>query len=822
MDPTIDQDRIGMDAGSLKAAVHAHLRFSRAQTVDYAHSVDVYHALSLAIRDRLVHRWIKTAQTYGQQQAKRVYYLSAEYLLGRQLEANLLTLGLRDIAAEALHSLGFDLEEILEVEEDPGLGNGGLGRLAACFMDSLATLQLPAIGYGIRYEFGIFRQEIRDGWQVERPDEWLRKGNPWEIQRPEYAVEVRFGGRVEQTRDDRGWLKMLWIGGETVHGLPYDTPVAGFGNDTVNTLRLWSARASEQFDLAVFNDGDYRRATEQKALSESISKILYPRDDSPEGKALRLRQQYFFVCCSIADIMRRFKRQHSDLSKLSEVVAIQLNDTHPSVAVAELMRVLIDQEGLAWDPAWAITQKTIAYTNHTLLPEALERWSLPLFRKLLPRHTQIIFEINRRFIRQVQLHAPLQPELQGRMSIIEEGEPQQIRMAYLSVVGSHTVNGVAQLHSQLLQERVLRDFAEMMPEKFTNMTNGVTPRRWLLQCNPRLSAAITARIGAGWATDLSALSALADLDDDTAFLNEMRTVKLANKVRWARWLDKHTGQQVDPQTLFDVQIKRIHEYKRQLMACLHVIHLYNRLKFHGEELIPRTVMIGGKAAPGYLRAKQTIKIINDVAATINADPLCKGKLKLLFLPNYNVSMSEKIIPATDLSEQISMAGKEASGTGNMKFQMNGALTLGTLDGANVEIREAVGAENFFLFGHNTPEIQALKSGGYNAQDWIKESPELQEVLDLLGSGFFNPEELDIHTETVRYVRQDDPYCICADFDSYVAIQKEAARIWRQPEVWWPMVVRNIAHSGRFSSDRTISEYASEIWGLSPVPITLND
>jgi starch phosphorylase len=817
----IDQDRIWMDGESLTRGMVDHLRFSRVKTLDYAHSIDIYHALSLAVRDRLVHRWIQTARTYTARDVKRVYYLSAEYLLGRQLEANLLNLGLYDATKASLAELGFDLEDVLEEEEDPGLGNGGLGRLAACFMDSLATLKLPAMGYGIRYEFGIFRQELRDGWQVEHPDEWLRKGNPWEIARPEYTVEVRFGGRVEQSVDERGWLTVRWIGGETVLGRPYDTPVAGFGGETVNTLRLWSAQASREFDLTIFNDGDFRRATEQKAVSESISKILYPKDDSAEGKALRLRQQYFFVCCSIADLLRRFKADHSDLTDLPSKVAIQLNDTHPSVAVAELMRVLVDQEGLGWDVAWEITQGTIAYTNHTLLPEALEKWSLPLFSRLLPRHAQIIFEINRRFLRQVQLFSPHDEALQERMSIIEAGEPKHIRMAYLSVVGSHKVNGVAKLHSELLLERVLTDFAAMMPEKFTNKTNGVTPRRWLLQCNRRLSDAVTARIGRDWTTDLSQLAQLAPLDCDAAFLDEVATIKAQNKARFARWLTIKTTQQVDPSTLFDVQIKRIHEYKRQLMACLHVIHLYNRIKFHGEQIVPRTIMIGGKAAPGYARAKKTIKIINDVATTINADPACRGQLKMLFLPNYNVSMAEKIIPATDLSEQISMAGKEASGTGNMKFQMNGALTIGTLDGANVEIREAVGAENFFLFGHDAAEIVTLKEGGYRAETWIAQSTALEEALELLATGFFNPNEIEVHEETARYIREDDPYCICADFDSYIAAQRKAADAWQEPEQWWPMVVRNIANSGHFSSDRTIQEYADDIWGLTPTDVDMD-
>lgn len=818
----VEDDRTGMSPETLRRAVMDHLRFNRAKTLSHAHLLDIYHALSLAVRDRLVHRWIKTAQTYNDQDARRVYYLSAEYLLGRQLEKNILNLGLFDMSQAELARYGVRLADVFDREEDPGLGNGGLGRLAACFMDSLATLELPAMGYGIRYEFGIFRQEIRDGWQVEQPDEWLRNGNPWEIRRHEYATTVRFGGRVEQSVDAEGRMQFSWVGGETVNGVPYDTPIAGFGTSTVNTLRLWSASASEQFDLAVFNDGDFRRATEQKAISESISKILYPRDDSPDGKALRLRQQYFFVCCSLHDILRRYKRYHDNLDTLPDKVVVQLNDTHPSIAVPEMMRILLDEEGMEWEPAWEMTRSMIAYTNHTLLPEALERWSLPLFRRLLPRHTQIIFEINRRFLRQVHLYAPNNEALQQSMSIIEESDPQQVRMANLSVVGSFKVNGVAELHSKLLRERVLTDFAQMMPQKFTNMTNGVTPRRWLMQCNPKLRGLITSHLGEGWITDLSQLEQLAPLAEDQGFLDALASIKAANKQRWQRWLARKTGQIVNPDTLFDVHIKRIHEYKRQLMVCLHTIHLYWRIKFNHETIVPRTVLIGGKAAPGYARAKKTIKIINDVAATINADPDVKGQLRLYFLPNYNVSMTEKLIPSADLSEQVSMAGKEASGTGNMKFQMNGALTMGTLDGANIEIRESVGPENFFLFGHDAAEIRAIQSDGYRPLEWLAKSPALQEAVKLLESCFFNPEERWVHQETARYIREDDPYCICADFESFREVQLHAAETWTKPELWWPMTARNIAHSGKFSSDRTISQYAKEIWDLPPVKVHMDD
>ncbi|MEL6346589.1 MAG: glycogen/starch/alpha-glucan phosphorylase [Myxococcota bacterium] len=818
----VEDDRTGMSPETLRRAVLDHLRFSRAKTLSHAHLLDIYHAVSLMVRDRLVHRWITTAKTYNDTDARRIYYLSAEYLLGRQLEKNLLNLGLVDMARAELARYGVRLQDVYEREADPGLGNGGLGRLAACFMDSLATLELPAMGYGIRYEFGIFRQQIRDGWQVEQPDEWLRNGNPWEIRRHEYTATVRFGGRVEQSLDAEGNMRFVWVGGETVNGVPFDTPIAGFGTATVNTLRLWSARASEQFDLAVFNDGDFRRATEQKAVSESISKILYPRDDSAEGKELRLRQQYFFVCCSLQDILRRYKRYHDDptLSGMPDKVVVQLNDTHPSIAVAEMMRLLVDREGLGWEDAWERTRAMIAYTNHTLLPEALERWSLPLFRRLLPRHLQIIYEINRRFLRQVHLYAPNDADLKSRLSIIEESDPKQIRMANLSVVGSRMVNGVAQLHSKLLRERVLKDFADMYPERFTNKTNGVTPRRWLMQANPRLRALITEAIGDGWITDLDQLQALAPQANDAAFLDAVRDIKQQNKIRWQRWLARKTGQLVNPEMIFDVHIKRIHEYKRQLMVCLHTIHLYRRIKFLGEDIVPRTVMIGGKAAPGYARAKKTIKIINDVANTINSDPDVQGKLQLYFLPNYNVSMTEKLIPASDLSEQVSMAGKEASGTGNMKFQMNGALTVGTLDGANIEIRDAVGPENFFLFGLNAMEIRELQANHYVPNEWLNRSPALKETVDLLDSSFFNPDDRWVHKEMARYIREDDPYCICADFESYMEIQERAAETWTQPETWWPMVVRNIANSGRFSSDRTIREYAEEIWNLPPVKVSM--
>ncbi len=819
----VEDDRTGMDPVTLKRAVMDHLCFTRSKTLESATPLDLYYALAHTVRDRLMHRWMHTQRTYQEQDPKRIYYLSAEYLLGRALAHNLINLGLYEIAQEGLAEHGVSLEDVLEEENDPGLGNGGLGRLAACFLDSMAALQLPGYGYGIRYEFGIFRQEVRAGWQVEQPDEWLRYGNPWEIPRHEFTVEVNFYGRVEEFTDTNGRLRHRWVDTEQVLGVPYDTPVAGFANNTVNTLRLWAARASEEFDLQVFNDGDYRRAVEQKAISESISKVLYPKDNTPTGRELRLKQQYFFVCCAISDIMRRFKKRHQDLRLLPERVAVQLNDTHPAIAVAELMRVLLDDEDLEWDAAWEITTRTTAYTNHTLLPEALEQWPLEMFQRLFPRHTQIITEINRRFLREVHIHAPNDYALQQRMSILggPEGGERTVRMAHLSVVGSHSVNGVAQLHTELLKELVLPDFHAMYPERFNNKTNGVTPRRWLYQCNPRLADALTRRVGEGWLHDMSRLRALADHAQDPALLAELREIKQHNKAAFARYAAARWGWTIDPNTLFDVQVKRIHEYKRQLMCCLHAVALYHRIKFQGDTTVtPRTLLFGGKAAPGYAQAKLHIKLINDVASIINRDPKTRDRLRVYFLPNYDVSMAERIFPASDLSEQISMAGKEASGTGNMKFQMNGALTIGTLDGANVEIREEVGADNFFLFGLDAQEVQQLKAAGYHPSDHIARSETLQAALQLIEDGVFSHDEPGRYHPLCHYLRTTDTYLIAADFDSYLACQEEAARAYEDHARWGEMVVHNLAFCGKFSSDRTIQHYAREIWDVQPLPVHL--
>ncbi len=815
----VEDDRTGMNPATLERAVLDHLNYTVLKDARSAVLSDVYTALAHAVRDRLVERWIKTQRAYYDQDVKRVYYLSAEFLMGRALGNNLLNLGLWDTVKELLSSHGVDLEQLLEEEHDPGLGNGGLGRLAACFLDSMATLGLPGVGYGIRYEFGIFEQHIRDGWQVEKADAWLRYGYPWEVARPSYAVPVQFYGRVETTLDADGNYRATWVDSQRVYGVPYDVPVAGYGNNTVNTLRLWRARASSDFDLSVFNDGDYRRAVEQKADGETISKVLYPDDRSAEGRELRLKQQYFFTCCSIADILRRYGKHHDNFDALPDKVAIQLNDTHPAIAVAELMRMLVDKHGLAWERAWDITRNTIAYTNHTLLPEALETWPRSLFERLLPRHLQIIEEIDRRFRREVQIFAPTDESRLRRMGIVSDGDDPAIRMAHLAVVGSHSVNGVAALHSELLRTRVLSDFADIWPHKFNNKTNGVTPRRWILLANPRLSTAISSRIGTGWVTDLDQLEKLSPFVDDSSFCDELRAIKRANKVDLGRVIYDRHDLEVSPDSIFDVQIKRLHEYKRQLLNCLHIIAHYQRIKADpGLDVQPRTFLFGGKAAPGYLKAKLHIKLINDVASTINADPAMHGKLKVVFLANYGVSLAQQIIPATDVSEQISMAGKEASGTGNMKFAMNGALTCGTLDGANVEIREAVGEDNFFLFGLDAQQVRAKKSAGYDPRREIESSDRLRGVLELIASGFFSPDDPKRFDPVLHDLWHDDPYLVCADFDSYCDVQERVDAAYADQDRWAKMVVHNLANAGRFSSDRTIAEYAKDIWGTKPVSV----
>ena len=815
----VEDDRTGMSPRTLKRALLDHLTFTQSKDLRSATLLDVNFALAHTVRDRLVRRWMKTQRTYQERDPKRIYYLSAEFLLGRFLGNNLINLGLYDFAERGLREYGIELADVLDEERDPGLGNGGLGRLAACFLDSMATLELPGYGYGIRYEFGIFRQGIADGQQVEHPDDWLEFGSPWEFPRPEYAVEVQFGGRVVTTEDEHGH-SARWVDGTRVFGVPFDYPIAGHGNDTVNTLRLWAARATREFDLEVFNDGDYRRAVEEKALSESISKVLYPKDETPAGKELRLKQQYFFVACSIRDILRRYKKTHTSFDQLPAKAAIQLNDTHPAITVAELMRVLVDRERVPWERAWEITQNTLAYTNHTLLPEALEKWPVELFERLLPRHLSIIYEINHRFLRQVHVRWPGDDDKKRKLSLIDEGPPRQVRMANLAVVGCHSINGVAALHSELVKRDLFPEFVELWPERFNNKTNGVTPRRWLMGCNRPLAAAVERRIGSGFVTRLDDLRKLAPLADDREFQDELWQIKQGHKASLARMVADEVGVTLDPQMLFDVQVKRIHEYKRQLMCALHVIVLYRRLRFLNQDILPRAVIIGGKAAPGYARAKKHIRLINDIASVVNADPVVAGRLACVFVPNYSVSRAERIIPAANLSEQISTAGKEASGTGNMKFQMNGALTIGTLDGANVEIREQVGAENFFLFGLTAEEAAATYARGHEPERHVRACEELAGALELLERGFFSPDEPELYRDVASYVRQHDPYLIAADFADYLACQARVERAYLDRAGWMHKVVKNIAHSGTFSSDRTISEYAREIWQAEPVHIEL--
>jgi glycogen phosphorylase len=798
-----------------------HLLYSLAKDQYSATARDRFMSLALTVRDRLIERWIATQQRYYRRDAKRVYYLSAEFLMGRALANNLLNLGLYDTAREAMRMMGMEVADLLEQEVDAGLGNGGLGRLAACFLDSMATLDIPGYGYGIRYEFGMFDQEIKEGWQIEKPDEWLRFGNPWEMPRPEYWVPVGFGGRTEE-HSDHGRLKVHWAPSEQVIGVAYDTPIAGYGNATVNTLRLWRARASEEFDLSLFNDGDYEKAVLDKNRSETISKVLYPSDVKMFGKELRLRQQYFFVACSLHDIVRRHLVAHKSLDDFADKVAIQLNDTHPAVAIPELMRIFVDEHQVPWEKAWDLTVATFGYTNHTLLAEALETWPVELFGTLLPRHLTIIFEINRRFLRQVKNRFPYDEQRISRMSLIDEGDGQlsskRIRMAYLAVVGSHSVNGVAALHTQLLQQDLLRDFHEMWPERFNNKTNGVTPRRWLLEANPLLAEAITARIGEAWTTNLDELRKLDALAEDDGFRAEFRGIKQRNKDQLAAYIEREHGLSIDRASIFDVQVKRLHEYKRQLLNLLHIVALYLRIKNDPKlSMVPRTFIFGGKAAPAYATAKLIIKLINSVAAVVNADPQANDKMNVVFLANYRVSLAERIFPGSDLSEQISTAGKEASGTGNMKFALNGALTIGTLDGANIEIRDQVGHENFFLFGLTAHEVQDLLRRGYRPRDFYEQNPELRAVLDLISGGFFEPDHPELFRPLVQSLLEQDQYMLLADFASYAECQQRVEQAFLDPDRWTKMSILNVARMGQFSSDRTIREYAEQIWKATPVP-----
>jgi glycogen phosphorylase len=828
----------GMDAESIKNSFLDHLQFTLAEAPRFTDNEwDRYVSLALAIRDRLIDGWIHTQDTYYNEDVKRVYYMSLEFLMGRTLGNSLVNLGLLEECHKALHQLGYDFEALREAEWDAGLGNGGLGRLAACFLDSLATLQLPGYGYGIRYEYGIFHQRIVDGFQVETPDNWLRYGNPWEIGRTEDLYPVRFHGRVRQYTDDRGRLHNEWLDTEDVMAMPFDTPVPGYGNSTVNTLRLWSAKASREFDLRFFNEGDYQRAVEEKAASENISKVLYPNDNVFEGKELRLKQEYFFTSATLQDIMRRYKKRYEKYDKpkglktfdnFAEKTAIQLNDTHPALAIAELMRILVDIEELGWEEAWEITTKTFGYTNHTVMPEALERWPIDLLGYVLPRHLQIIYEINHRFMQVVRERFPNDDGRCARMSIIEEGGEKRVRMANLAIVGSHSVNGVAALHSEILKDSVFRDFYELWPEKFNNKTNGITQRRWLKKSNPKLSEAITEAIGDGWVTDLFELKKLIPLAKKPALWEKWRKVKRENKEKLGAIIkDQYQKRGIDlkinPDSLFDCQVKRIHEYKRQLLNVLHAITLYNKIKDSPSGFfVPRTVIFGGKAAPGYHMAKLIIKLINAVGQTVNNDPAVRDLLKVVFLADYRVSLAEKIFPASELSEQISTAGTEASGTGNMKFALNGALTIGTMDGANVEIREEVGDDNIFIFGLTTEQVNELKPH-YNPWDYYNSNAELRRVLDMIAGGFFSPYQRDLFQPIFNTLLRDggDQYLLLADYASYIECQQRVSQTYNNPEKWTEMSIMNVANMGKFSSDRTIQQYADEIWGVKPSVIDMN-
>jgi glycogen phosphorylase len=814
----VEDDRTGLSTKTLKRAFRDHVEYSRGRSFERSTKRDKYFALALVVRDRIMPRWKATLDAYGKKQVKRVYYLSAEFLPGRILGCNLLNLDLLEEMRAVLKDLDIDLTDLLEKEPDAGLGNGGLGRLAACFLDSMATMGLPGVGYGIRYEFGIFEQAIRAGYQVEKPDEWLRFGNPWEFERPEHAAVVRFNGRTRRFTDLLGRERVQWVDTNAVVGIPYDSPVVGYGRNNVNSLRLWSARASEEFDLEVFNTGDYDRAVYDKTNSETISKVLYPNDSVQVGRELRLRQQYFFVACSIADILRRFEREYRDISDLPKKVAIQLNDTHPSIAIPELMRILVDERALPWEKAWEITQQTFAYTNHTLLSEALERWSVELFEKLLPRHLEIIYEINQRFMRQVQIRFGGDDQRTSRMSLIEESPARTVRMAHLAVVGSHCVNGVAALHTSLLKSKVFKDFDEMYPGRFTNKTNGVTPRRWLKYCNPALASLITDEIGDAWITDLHQLQKLAPLAKDAQFQQKIANIKLQNKIRLKNYLVKKHEISLNEHSIFDIQVKRIHEYKRQLLNALAIVALYLRMRRNKESLIhPQTFLFGGKAAPGYVNAKLIIRLIHGIAEVVNTDPMAEG-LSVYFIPNYRVSLAERLIPACDISEQISTAGKEASGTGNMKFAMNGALTLGTLDGANIEIRESVGEDAFFLFGLKAEEVQEYRQRGYRPRDYVETNQELAEVLELVRDGFFSPEKRNLFHGIVDDLLNNDPYMVLADFGAYMEARERIVTTYKNQSLWSELSIRNIAASGPFSSDRTINEYATEIWNIAPTDV----
>jgi starch phosphorylase len=817
--PEGQHTRTGLSAEILTRAIHDNLCFVLGRHPSIATDYEWFRAVALTVRDRLMDRWIRNVPSLIDPDVRTVSYLSAEFLIGPQLMGHLVALGCTQAAREALTALGRNFDELVAIEEEPGLGNGGLGRLAACFIESLATQRVSAFGYGIRYEFGIFDQEIRDGWQVELTDKWLRLGNPWEIPRYEITFPVFFGGRTEMRRGEDGRLRTRWIPERVVKGMAYDTPVLGCGVDQVNILRLWKSESFDIFDFQAFNSGDYYRAVEHEIQSENLTKVLYPNDEKLEGKQLRLEQQYFFVSCSLRDMIRLHLLKSKSVETLDRKFAVQLNDTHPAIAVAELMRILIDEYDMDWEPAWEIVKRTLSYTNHTLLPEALERWPLPLFARVLPRPLEIIYEINRRFLDDVRLRYPGDDALIRSVSLIDEAGNKFVRMANLATVGSHAVNGVAALHSDLLKTDVLRDFYRLEPDKFLNVTNGVTPRRWIATANPSLASMLTKRLGPAWIRDTEKeLPRLEPLADDEEFRREWRQVKRANKTRLAGVFRQKCGIVVDPDSLFDIQVKRFHEYKRQHLNALHVISLYSRLKRDPHlDLAPRTVVFSGKAAPGYRMAKLIIRLINGVADVVNRDRALDDRLKVVFLPDFNVKTAEPVYPAADLSEQISTAGKEASGTGNMKFALNGALTIGTLDGANVEIRDAVGQDNFFLFGLTVQQVKELQSRGYDPRKTAASVPELREALDLISGGHFSGGDRDLFRPLVDSLLQKDEYLVLKDFESYAETQDRVSQAYRQVDDWTRRSILNTARSGSFSSDRATLEYCRKIWKAGPVP-----
>jgi len=826
MNPLLSQaqastSRIGCSVAELKQGFVDNLFCVLGRAPGNASPLDLYTALALTVRDRVLDRGVLTLEAYGQHDARAVAYLSAEFLPGPHLPNNLLSLNLTDAARQAMSELGLNLDELIDQEEEPGLGNGGLGRLASCYLDSLAALEIPAAGYGIRYEFGIFDQQLIDGWQREVTDKWLRNGNPWEIARPEINYPVQFGGRTELWTDDAGRARSRWVPETVVKGVAYDTPILGYRVGACIPLRLWSAQAVESFDLAAFNVGNYYGAVEDKLDSENITKVLYPNDEVEQGKALRLKQQYFFVSCSLQDMLRVHTALGRPLDSFAEKWAVQLNDTHPAVAVAELMRLLLDEHALGWDVAWRLTTATLAYTNHTLLPEALEKWSVALFGRLLPRHLEIVYEINRRFLDQVRSSFPGDEARLSRMSLIDESGERYVRMANLAVVGSHSVNGVAELHSKLLTETVLHDFYEMWPEKFCNVTNGVTPRRFVAISNPKLAQLITKRVGDGWLQNLDKLHALEPLANDPEFQAQWRAVKREAKLRLGAVIQERTGVRVNPDSLFDMQIKRLHEYKRQHLNALHILSLYLQVKRDPQaQVAPRTFLFAAKAAPGYLMAKLIIKLITSTAELINNDPDVGDRLRVVYFPDYNVKNAQIIIPAADLSEQISTAGKEASGTGNMKLSMNGALTIGTLDGANVEIRQEVGADNFFLFGLNAAEVGALKAHGYHPNNYYEQNASLREVLDFIASGALAHGDTELFRPLVENLRRHDPFLVLADYQAYVDSQNQVSELWHDRAGWTKKSILNAARMGKFSSDRSIRDYCTKAWNITPVPVRI--